>query len=315
MKNEVEFIQFLEAKNLSKKTQIAYIRNINLFLAWYKKPVINCAKKDVLKYLEHLQVNRNLQNITRRNHLIAIGHYLSLLVKNETIKTNPTALIKIRGTHKQQLYRTYTTEELQTIYDNFYTVYVQNYDDSHIPKNQRTQCFLSRQRNFIMLGFLINQGLATNELQKLHIADIDLNKGTVTITSGKKSSERKLALHPAQTGALIHYIEHIRPQLLQYYTTENDKLFFVLPECCKRKTSTTNLMHVFKPFTKQVKALEANFLNFKQVRASVITAWLKTYGLRKAQYMAGHKYISTTERYLPNEITGLIDDISKFNPF
>jgi len=314
MKNEVEFIQFLEAKNLSKKTQIAYIRNIDLFLAWYKKPIINCTKKDVLKYLEHLQVNKNLQNITRRNHLIAIGHYLSLLVQNETIKTNPTALIKIRGTHKQQLYRTYTAEELQTIYDNFYTVYVQNYDDSHIPKNQRTQCFLSRQRNFIMLGFLINQGLATNELQKLHITDIDLNKGTVTIIGGKKSNERKLPLHPAQTGALIHYINNIRPQFFTY-CNESDKLFFTLPESSKQKTATTNLMHVFKPLTKQVKALDANFLNFKQVRASVITTWLKTQGLRKAQYLAGHKYISTTERYLPNEITGLIDDISKFNPF
>ena len=74
-------------------------------------------------------------------------------------------------------------------------------------------------------------------------------------------------------------------------------------------------MHIFKSFTKQVKALDANFLNFKQVRASVITTWLKTQGLRKAQYMAGHRYISTTERYLPNEIAGLIDDISKFNPF
>lgn len=314
MKNEVEFIQFLEAKNLSKKTQVAYIRNINLFLAWYNKPVINCTKKDVLKYLEHLQVNKNLQNITRRNALIAINHYFTCLLKAEQIKINPTALIKIRGTHKQQLYRTYTAEELQTIYDNFYTVYVQNYDDSHIPKNQRTQCFLSRQRNFIMLGFLINQGLATNELQKLHITDIDLTKGTATITGSKKSNERKLALHQTQIGSLIHYINNIRPQFFSY-CTESDKLFFTLPESSKQKTATINLMHVFKPLTKQVKAIDANFLNFKQVRASVITTWLKTHGLRKAQYMAGHKYISTTERYLPNEITGLIDDISKFNPF
>lgn len=314
MKNEVEFIQFLEAKNLSKKTQVAYIRNANLFLKWYKKPIENCTQKDVLKYLEHLQVNNNLQNITRRNHLIAIGHYLSLLVKNEAIKTNPTALIKIRGTHKQQLYRTYTAEELQTIYDNFYMMYVQNYNDNHIPKNQRTQAFLSRQRNYIILGFLINQGLATNELQKINVTDIDLNKGTITITGGKKSNERKLPLHPAQTGALIHYINNIRPQFFTY-CNESDKLFFTLPESSKQKTATINLMHVFKPLTKQVKALDANFINFKQVRASVITTWLKTQGLRKAQYLAGHKYISTTERYLPNEITGLIDDISKFNPF
>lgn len=309
-----DFTAYLQSINLSKSTQIAYNRNASLFTTWYKKPVINCTKKDVLKYLEYLQNQKLQENITRRNALIAINHYFTFLVKNEQVIINPTALIKIRGTHKQQLYRTYTAEELQTIYDNFYTVYVQNYDDSHIPKNQRTQCFLSRQRNFIMLGFLINQGLATNELQKLHITDIDLNKGTIKVTGGKKSNERKLPLHPAQTGALIHYINNIRPQFFTY-CNESDKLFFTLPESSKQKTATINLMHVFKPLTKQVKDLDANFLNFKQVRASVITTWLKTQGLRKAQYLAGHKYISTTERYLPNEITGLIDDISKFNPF
>lgn len=310
-----DFTAYLQSINLSKSTQIAYNRNVNLFITWYNKPVINCTKKDVLKYLEYLQTQKLQETITRRNALIAINHYFTFLVKNEVIQSNPTALIKMRGIHKRQLYRTYTAEELQTIYDNFYTVYVQNYDDSHIPQNQRTQCFLSRQRNFILLGFLINQGLATNELQKLHITDIDLNKGTVHITGGKKSNERKLPLHPAQTGALIHYMEHIRPQVLQYNTTESDKLFFMLPESSKQKTASTTLMHAFKPLTKQVKGIEANFLNFKQVRASVITAWLKTYGLRKAQYMAGHRYISTTEHYLPNEITGLMDDISKFNPF
>lgn len=309
-----DFTAYLQSKNHSTSTQKAYIRNVNLFLSWYDKEVINCTKKDVLKYLEYLQTQKQQDNITRRNSLIAINHYFTFLAKNEQVTSNPTALIKIRGTHKQQLYRTYTAEELQTIYDNFYTVYVQNYDDSHIPKNQRTQCFLSRQRNFIMLGFLINQGLATNELQKLHITDIDINKGTVTITGSKKSNERKLHLHPAQTGALIHYINNIRPQFFSY-CNESDKLFFTLPESSKQKTATINLMHVFKPLTKQVKAIDANLLNFKQVRSSVITAWLKIHGLRKAQYMAGHKYISTTERYLPNEITGLIDDISKFNPF
>jgi len=316
-----DFTAYLQSKNHSTTTQKAYLRNVNLFLDWYKKPVINCTKKDVLKYLEHLQNKKQQDNITRRNSLIAINHYFTFLCKNEQATTNPTALIKIRGTHKRHLYKTYTAEELTQLYDNYYHTFIRNFEAlCYAPKlggiqtNQIEQTFLARQRNYIMLGLLVYQGLATNELQKISINDIDTNKGTVKISGSKKSNERTLLLQASQIGAMINYIETIRPQFFTY-CTETEKLFFALPECCKRKTSTTNLMHIFKPLTKQVKSLDKNLLNFKQVRASVITTWLKIYGLRKAQYMAGHRYISTTERYLPNEIEGLMDDISKFNPF
>lgn len=316
-----DFIKYLESKNHSKTTQKAYIRNVNLFLSWYKKDVINCTKKDVLKYLEHLQNKKLQENITRRNALIAVNHYFTFLCKSEAVPTNPTALIKIRGTHKRQLYKIYTAEELTQLYDNYYHTFLRNFEDlcfasriGGIPANQRQQTLLSRQRNYIMLGLLINQGLATNEIQKINLTDIDTNKGTVKIGSGKKSNERTLQLKASQIGAIINYIENIRPKFF-VFCEESERLFFALPESSKLKTNATHLMHTFKPLTKQVKSIDKSLLNFKQIRASVITQWLKVDGLRKAQYYAGHRYISSTEKYLPNDIDGLIDDIAKFNPF
>ena len=44
-------------------------------------------------------------------------------------------------------------------------------------------------------------------------------------------------------------------------------------------------------------------------------AALENFKRRKAQYMAGHKSIVSTEEYLPNHIEDLADDITKFNPF
>jgi integrase/recombinase XerD len=311
----------LESKNHSKTTQKAYSRNVNLFLEWYKKDVINCTKKDILKYLEHLQNKKQQDNITRRNALIAINHYFAYLVKNDEATSNPTALIKIRGTHKRQLYKIYTAEELAQLYDNYYHTFLRNFNDScfasrigGIPANQRQQTLLSRQRNYIMLGLLVYQGLHTNELQKINVQDIDTNKGTLKISSSKKSNERTLQLKASQIGAIINYIENIRPKFF-VFCEERESLFFALPESSKQKTNATNLMHTFKPLTKQVKSIDKNLLNFKQIRASVITQWLKIEGLRKTQYYAGHRYISSTEKYLPNQIDGLIDDITKFNPF
>jgi site-specific recombinase XerD len=316
-----DFIYYLESKNHSKTTQKAYSRNVNLFLEWYKKDVINCTKKDILKYLEHLQNKKQQDNITRRNALIAINHYFAYLVKNDEATSNPTALIKIRGTHKRQLYKIYTAEELAQLYDNYYHTFLRNFNDScfasrigGIPANQRQQTLLSRQRNYIMLGLLVYQGLHTNELQKINVQDIDTNKGTLKISSSKKSNERTLQLKASQIGAIINYIENIRPKFF-VFCEERESLFFALPESSKQKTNATNLMHTFKPLTKQVKSIDKNLLNFKQIRASVITQWLKIEGLRKTQYYAGHRYISSTEKYLPNQIDGLIDDITKFNPF
>ena len=309
-----EFTRYLEGKNLAKSTQSAYLGNVNLFLAWYKTEPINCQKKDVLNYLAHLKNNRNQENITRNNHLIALNHYFTFLVQNGEAEQNPTALLKIRGTQKKKLYRTYTAEELQTLYDSYYHVFIRTFDDSHIPKNQRQQSFLSRQRNFIMLGLLIYQGLHTNELQRINLEDIDPNRATVKIGGGRKSSERKIPLNASQIGSLISYINAIRP-LFFTYCAETEQLFFALPESGKLRTSTQSLMHTVKPITKQVKSVDKSFISFKQIRASVITHWIKTHGLRKAQYLAGHRYIHTTETYLPNDLESLTEDITKFNPF
>ena len=309
-----DFIKYLESKNLSKSTQKAYLRHVNLFKKWFENDAINCTKKDILKYLEHLKNSLNQENTTRNIALIALNHYFAFLAKNGDISSNPTALLKIRGTNKKMLYNILSNQELEQLLDNFYHSYIRNFDDTKIPKNQRRQSFLSRQRNYVMLGLLIYQGLATNELQKINLDDIDLNKATVKIKPSRKSNERKITLKAPQIGAFINYINTIRPQFFDF-CSETDKLFFALPESGKLKTSSENLMHTFKPLTKQVKTLDKNFLNFKQIRASVITNWLKTEGLRKTQYLAGHRYISSTEKYLPNDLEGLIDDIAKFNPF
>lgn len=310
-----DFIKHLQTKDLTQSTQNAYLRNVNLFLNWYETEPMNAQKKDVLKYLEYLKNSKKQQNITRRNALIALNHYFEFLRKTEQITVNPTNLLKIRGTKKKQLYNTFTAQELTQLTDDYYTIFVKNFDENHIPKNQRTNSFLTRNRNYLMLTFLTCQGLHTNELEKIQLNDIEPLKATVNITGSKKTNERKLTLKPEQIGFLMHYLQNIRPLFLEHYNIENDNLFLTLPEVGKVKTEQTKLMKTLKSLTKQVKSISPNFTNFKQIRASAITEWIKTAGLRKAQYNAGHRYISTTETYLPNDLEQLTDEIEKFNPF
>ena len=113
----------------------------------------------------------------------------------------------------------------------------------------------------------------------------------------------------------MHYTQNIRPQILELNNNDSEKLFLPLPEYSKTHTDKSSIMGTFKQLSKQVKTVSPVFLNFKQVRASVITGWIKTEGLRKSQYLAGHRYISTTERYIENDMESLTDDINSLHPF
>jgi integrase/recombinase XerD len=113
----------------------------------------------------------------------------------------------------------------------------------------------------------------------------------------------------------MHYLQNIRPHLLDYQTTESNKLFLSLPSISRKKTNNQNLWNGFERLINQLKTIDKQFLNFTQLRASVITSWLKTEGLRKTQYLAGHRYISSTEKYVCNNLDSLTDDINKLHPF
>lgn len=304
-----DFIKYMESKNHAKSTQKSYLKYVELFLKWYKADPVNCAKKDVLGYLAYLKKHTKQQNVSRRSSCTALNHYFTALVQAGMIDKNPVAFIRMRGANKKRLYKIYTPEELTQLADNFYSVFISGFDDSYMKyptKKQRS--FLSRNRNYAMLTFLLFQGLPTNELPQISLNDIDLAKARLTLNNG--STNRALPIQAAQMGTLIHYLNNIRPLYLDF-CGQTDRLFFSLSAEQYDKTFSKPL----RKLTKQVKAIDGNFVNFAQTRASVITHWIQTEGLRKAQYLAGHKNIASTEAYLPNNLNSLMNDIQKFNPF
>ena len=70
-------------------------------------------------------------------------------------------------------------------------------------------------KNKVIIGFLIYQGMTRQELVKLKLSDIDLENGFVKITGSKKNKSRTLALKPNQITFLMRYIEEDRPKLLK----------------------------------------------------------------------------------------------------
>lgn len=302
-----EFKVFLQQKGLSVHTQKFYCYQVERFLQWYKGDALNAQTKDVLKYLDYLQNKRSLQNITRANHLISIDHYFQFIGL-----PNVTAFIEIKGTKKRKLDYIYSPDELTELYDNYHTVYIQNFD----PNNWKTS-IESRWRNYVMLGLLVFQGVQTNELDALTVSDIDFNKATIHIKpKHSRGNARKLALEATQIGAFMYYLQAIRPQFLINHTDPTDKLFLPVSRYMRPEDRhKQSMMNTLRNLNKDLKILHKDYRKMTQLRASVITHWIKTLGLRKAQVLAGHKSIVSTEEYIHNDLESLTDDISKFNPF
>ena len=309
------FTTYLEGKELAKRTQNEYIKISMRFFEWSEKEDIQVTKPDILKYLEHLKA-KGLQNVSRHNNLLALNHYFTFLYQNGQAAANPCLLLKIRGRYKKKLHRIYTPEELDRLFDAYYQLFVRNYDDSHHRYEGQIQyAATGRERNALIVSILIYQGIRTKEIDKIELHDIDMIKATIKIRCGIRLNERILPLKATQMGLIINYLQNTRPKLAQYRTEESDKLFLSLPSVGRKETRRETLFSIFSTLTPQIKSIDKQFFNFQQVRASVITSWIKTQGLRKAQHMAGHRNIITTEKYMPNDLENLADDINKLHPF
>ena len=307
---KAEFKKYLENKDLAPFTIKRFICNTELFIKRVKKEEIQITKVDILKHLEHLK-NRGLKNNTRKIYLLSLTHYFTFLYESGQITENPCLFLKIRGTKQKHLYKIYTIEELDQLFDNYFTLFVRGYDDTHVAANIKELSALSRERNALILSFIIYQKADLSELEKLETNDIDLFKATVKLKGSRNSNERIIHLKATQTGFLMHYLQNIRPKMAEYRTNETEKLFFAM----SGSANNDSLHNIAAKITNQIKTFDKKFLSFKHLRASIISYWIKTYGLRKAQYLAGHRYVSSTETYLPNNLDDLKEDINKMHPF
>jgi integrase/recombinase XerD len=152
---------------------------------------------------------------------------------------------------------------------------------------------------------LVYQGLKTEELDKLETKDVKLKEGKVEIAGSKKSNARTLQLEAHQVLDVYEYVMQVRPQILTQTKQETNKLFVSVEGGEKLRID-----FLMAQLRKQNNKLE----NADQLRASVIVKWLKQHNLREVQYLAGHRYISSTEAYKQNEMEGLSEEVNMFHP-
>jgi site-specific recombinase XerD len=312
MEMEKNFENYLESQGKSKSTVQHYTTYAMDFLAWLDRDRTEpeqATSKEVLSYLNHLQ-RKGLENQTRNIRLGVIKQFFNWQIDCDHRTENPIQHVKIRGAKHKKLYPILDKQQLEKLYNEYQ---VPNEDDKRKNRNWFTNYKLSRARNKAVLSLMIHQGLTTPEAENLNLNDLKLKEGKVYIAGSRKSNERTLELKSNQIIELMEYQFTTRKELLKYQESETQKLFLPTPITGREKANET--LQIWKGLTKEVKSQNPDFINFKQVRTSVITHWLKNHNLRQVQYMAGHRYVSSTEAYLVNNTEDLQKDIDQFYPF
>lgn len=301
-KNDIEkqlqtFEKYLRSKKYAAET-IRQTRNYaGVFLEWLDgREVENVDYKMFTDFIFQLKETKSTK-LTKRI-ILAVRHYYNSLV----IDKNPAAGIHIRSKRNHILNQIASYKNLLDLYQNYQTL-----DD-------RTK------RNKVILGVLIYQGITSGELQQLEIGHVKLKEGKIYIPSHGKSNPRVLNLNAAQLLDLQEYTLLIRPRMLanvkgyrpgrkpnEISPMIYGRLFFSENGSANIKNSLVNMFRAIKKTYPKI-------TSGKIIRSTVLAEWLKTEDIRIVQHKAGHRYVSSTERYNVYNLGELKDALKKYHP-
>lgn len=302
-----KFREWMMLKKYSPYTIATTVKTVEYFRAWAAQDNIGdqteICYQDAMMFMQWSSKHGASQK-TIGNYLSHIRKFYSFLISEGEVKENPVAHIKVQGIKRKIYYDILSTEDLVELY-RAYPITITYEAGRKIPPQEKN--ILSRKRNKVILGLFIYQGLRAEEVAALRLEDVALREGKITIHRQRRTAARTMKLESHQVYELMDYIHEVRKEFLQTQEA-TDKLFL-------QRDQGENFYGITSMMLKRMRKLNKRVKNFDQIRASVITAWLKQYDLRRVQYLAGHKYVSSTEDYKAVLIDELQEDIKRFHPF
>jgi integrase/recombinase XerD len=296
MKTRLTYKDYLEQEIGHTKNTARYKNNIvTQYLQWLQDNEIKIKKttySNLLDYIGHLQ-SQNKSKSTINYCLKSISVYNNYLGIKDIAKS-----VQLRGiakTHSIFLIE----EELKTIFENF---------ESY---NSKGHYIYSDK---LILGLMIYQALDERDVFSLEINHLKLAEGTLYVPSNPRRKEsRTLALEAFQILPFKDYIDNYRKPFHKDHSQEiSEKLF--TPNCDKTHRLHDQIKLMLKGLRQTAAKVNVNVSRLYTLRQSRVAIWIKQYGLRKAQYLAGYKTVASVELYQINDITDLQEQIKLLHP-
>ncbi|WP_299884325.1 tyrosine-type recombinase/integrase [uncultured Lacinutrix sp.] len=295
-----QFENYLFTQGYSKTTVVSYLRSASLFSNWCHAKDYDLETIDYklcLEYVKKIQQPRkgkSLSKSTIKHQVGALKILFHFLIDDNRRSTNPMESINIRGVKRTLNHNLLDQNELEDLYYSYKT------ENIELPN-----CPSVAMRNKVITGFMVYQGLNTTALKTLKLEHIDIDNGKIYVPSTRKTNARTLELKSLQIVPLLHYLEKDR-ELLQDAIQSHTEALFPL--------NSDRFDIISRYLFKNLKRINHNVKDMKQIRASVITNWLSHHNIREVQYMAGHRYISSTERYVQDDLESLQEIIETMHP-
>lgn len=162
-------------------------------------------------------------------------------------------------------------------------------------------------RNKAVVSLMVFQALDRKTISLLEPSHLNLEEGTIAVPALARTNARILPLHAAQVPALMDYVHRCREVLLRENNLKSPYLFAMAGGTASFQSSVTRYLPELRKNFPQLQ-------DWTQVRQSRIMVWIKEQPLRKAQYMAGIKHISSMRAYAQGDITELQELIIKHHP-
>jgi len=304
IEKDLEILEsYFRKRKYAKETISQYRNYAGLFLQWLER---NNATAETVNYtllknfIFQLKEEKSIGQTNRI--LIAINHYY----KSLDLGINPASGMRLRGMDRNFKNYFVEYETLEQLYKLYGTI-----DNA-------------KRRNKVMLGLMIYQGVTSGELHQLKPSHIDLNETKILIPGSKNSNRRILKLEANQLLELQAYVKEIRPQMLADIESEKvkeqpgrkpkqidpkiyEQLFFSRGGGANVKSSLHNMFRA-------IQKVYPKITSTKVIRSTVISHWLRHYDVRKVQYMSGHRYVSSTERYNAFNLQDLEESLNNYHP-
>ncbi|CAM1340222.1 tyrosine-type recombinase/integrase [Tenacibaculum amylolyticum] len=288
---------YLSKNQYSQSTITVHKLRIRRFKSWLKRHGMTAHQLNystLLKYAKYLQTEKHYERQSTNNELRAVKLYYDYLMDKGELVDNPADDMAIRGKHIKVINNLLNEEELEDLY---YSYDIEHYD---------TFFKATKLRDKVVLGLMVFQGITAIELYHLQEEYLQLNRGKIDIPSTRRSNARTMKLQPLQMMDLMNYINTQRPYLSKRMTTDNTEQFVF---------GTINQVYcITHRIIRNLKLYNHKVISHSQIRSSLIVNWLSKHNLRQVQYLAGHRYISSTEKYIQDDLENLHEIVNNFHP-
>jgi site-specific recombinase XerD len=296
------FKAYLQQKRYSAKTIAEHEKNLRHVSHWIKanelEEIENITYNDLLAYVQYERSqDKDVSTINLR--ISSIRKYFEYLKSEGMISSNPAIRLQLKGKLKKVTQSPLRYSELEKLYHSYKAL------QKSVPVYmQATSSAAAHERNTIIVGLLVWQGLHSGEIAKLNTADINLHDGTIHIAGTQRSNSRILPLHMQQVLTLHNYIHGgVREKQQVNIKAKEDVLI------------AGNVNNIVHSVIAELKGIDTRIQNVQHIRSSVLLQWLKQHNKRQVQYMVGHKHIGSTEKYEREALTSVTEGLTKHHPF